>query len=101
MRKVLIMLLLPFFSLITLYGQTEKLCGIILEGNRPSYRCPRAAPELYICSGRRFLYNKIRPFSDRIDRACPVDGIPLSEFCIEAVNVTCNHTFASRTDTSA
>ena len=51
MRKVLIMLLLPFFSLITLYGQTEKLCGIILD-KTDGMPVPRATIRLTDIQGR-------------------------------------------------
>lgn len=55
MRKVLIMLLLPFFSLITLYGQTEKLCGIILD-ETDGMPVPRATVRLTDVQGRLLNY---------------------------------------------
>ena len=55
MRKVLIMLLLPFFSLITLYGQTEKLCGIILD-KTDGMPVPRATIRLTDIQGRLLNY---------------------------------------------
>ena len=55
MRKVLIMLLLPFFSLITLYGQTEKLCGIILD-ETDGMPVPRQPSVLPMSKGRLLNY---------------------------------------------
>lgn len=55
MRKVLIMILLPFFSLTALHGQTAELCGFILD-DADGMPVPRATVRLTDVQGRLLNY---------------------------------------------